>query len=356
MEDIDASEGLEQQQQQCDGQKRPGTPDHSGEKGALSTLGGLENEYREALQIYEESKATRSFLVELGVGWTVDPRYAVGKNMTVFCPIEEKWHYCTTQKYSEETGIHEIQFSDGKTIELPLLGLRVRFLLNGGSSPETPSFSRKMCIYQIVSTGIEKGIYKKGYLPGIQYGLSKLEEALVHDAHYITEHQSTSKGDELEMASKLIVGQEKIIQKYRKNQPHYLAFPHWLQDRTFFPGELVWVKFRSYKEWPCIVVSPDHIVDNIHGCYVKRNRKLTFAYFLGSYERVTIDSGNVVSFADGLLKGYHRGKPKTHEMSYKIGLEESKNYAKVRVTYVIFVHTESVVFNVVWCVAEWPDS
>jgi len=332
MADHHASAGLEQQQQQqhCEGQKRPGTPDHSGEKGSLSTIGGLENDYREALQSYEENKANRSFFVELGVGVTVDPTYAVGKRMTIFCPVEGIWHHCTTQSYSEETGMHEIQLDEGNVIELPLLGLKVRFLSNVGPSPKPPSFSRKMNVYDVVSKGIENGLYTKGYLPGILHGLAKLKEALVHDAYYITEHQSTSNGDEVDMACRFIVGQEETIQKYNKIHPNYLALPHWLQDGTVSPGELVWIKFQKCKEWPCLVVSPDQIVENLGKCVIKQKRKLTFAYFLGSYEHLAIDSCNVVSFAEGLLKGYHRGKPKQYAKSYRQGLEECKAYAKVR--------------------------
>lgn len=351
METTVDAQGLEQppQQQQCEGQKRPETPDHSEEKGLLSTLGGLEDDYREALQSYDGEKSMRSFFVELGVGWTVDPNYAVGKRMSVFCTVEEEWHACTTLSYCEDTGVHEIQFEDGKTVKLPLLGLRVRFLFIGGFSPKIPPFSRKKQIHDVVSKGIESGTYKKGFLPGIRYGLAKLEEAMVHDAYYITEkeNQTTSTGDEIDMARALIVGQDAIIAKYRKLYPKYLAMPHWVEDHTFSPGELVWVKFDTYKEWPSLVVSSDQIMEGLEPCRISAKRKYTCVYFLGSYDIIAVESKNVFSYADGLLKGYHRGLPKKHKNSYILGLEESKLYAKVRLyfmTFYMIVYDDMVIF------------
>lgn len=332
MEDIDSSDAqIQQRQQQCEGQKRPGTPDHDGEKGSLETLGSLESEFREALQSYETYKGCRSFFVELGVGWTVDPTYAVGKRMTIYCPVEEQWHHCTTQSYCEDTGVHKIQFDDGKLVQLPLLAVKVRFLLTGGSSPKTPSLSRKKEVFDTVTRSMQsKKVYKKGYLPGIQNGLAKLQESMVHDAHFIAVSESPDKEEELEMARSILVGQEKMIEKYKRYKSKYLAMPHWMEDGTHLPGDLVWVQFKKWTEWPCIVVSSDQILEQASGkCTITQKQKHTCVYFLGTYEHVIIENSKVTNYADGLLKGYHRELPSTWKNSYLVGLEESKSYAKV---------------------------
>lgn len=336
MEDARSLEG--QSQQRCEGQKRPGTPDHAGEKGSLSTLGGLQEDYREALQIYEKTKATRSFFVELGVGWTIDPTYAVGKKMTVFCPVEEEWHHCTTRSYCEENGIHEIQFDDGKVIQLPLLGVKARFLVTGGSFPQAPSLSRKKQIVDTISKGIESGSYKKGFLPGIQRGLERLQESMVHDASYIKEHGD--QGEELEMALSILVGKEKIINKYKMLRPKYLAMPHWMEARDHSPGDLVWVKFPSCQDWPCLVVSPDQILPEGRECNITDKHKHVCLYFLGTYEHAACKNNNVVSFAEGLYRGYHKAEPKRYKKTFKTGLMEAKIYAKVRLFFAILTNLD----------------
>ena len=330
-------------QQRCASQKRPGTPDLDGEKGNISSPLGFDDELVEIVTTYNNSIAERPFFVELGVGWSVDPQYATGREVKVFCPYEAEWYRCKIMSYCEKTGIHSIRFEDGKTTNIPLIGLKVRFCLYvKGPRPPQPSLARMKEIHKITTNGIKHGKYRKGYLPGIEIGLEKLWEAMVHEAYGMVHVYKSEEQEDLKLAESILKKGENITKMYKKTKM-YLTLPRWLEPKDYMPGELVWLLEKGYPHWPCVVVSPDHLLGegDVKLTNITSNTRIS-AYFLGSGEHQFYVPRDSVGFVEGLQKNFHKKKSKKMAKAWADSLVQMKVYAKARYAYLFNI------FNVIF--------
>ena len=333
-------------QQRCASQKRPGTPDLGGEKGNTSSPLGFDDDLFEVVTKYNNSIAERPFFVELGVGWSVDPQYAAGKEVKVFCPCEAEWHRCKIMSYCERTGNHSIRFDDGKTTSIPLIGLKVRFCLYVMSPrPQPPSLARMKEIHKITMNGIKHGKYRKGYLPGIEMGLEKLREAMVHEAYGMVHVYETQDQEDLKLAESILKKGESITKMYKKSKQKFLTLPRWLECKDYMPGELVWLLSHGYPHWPCVVVSPEHLLGegDVNVTNITSNERIS-AYFLGSAEHEFYTPRKAVGFVEGLQKNFHKKKSKSMAKAWADSLVQMRVYAKVCRAYLIDL------FNVIFLI------
>lgn len=317
------SEGSEQNQH-CVGQKRPGTPDLSIEKGGQATAPSPPtDEMHEVVSIYEAAKKSRTFYVELGMGWTVDPFYAVGKTLMLFCTADEVWHHGKGLAYEEDKGVHVVQFNDGKTLTVPLTGVRVRVLMQAEAAlPPRPSLARMYEVYSVLSKGMSQGWYKKGYSPGLVQGVHKLKKALVTEARHILQETGASGNEDVIQTAERII--EAIKDDAMPHLSHYFA--SWMDSADFTPGQPVWAKAYKYPFWPGVVVSADHILNESTCNKPSSKQKHVAVYFFGTYDRILAPVDKVYALGQGIQKKCHLIKRKGVWLT---GLEEVKTYAKV---------------------------
>jgi hypothetical protein len=327
-------------------EKRPCTPDQSQED-KRGTVVDEVNEFRRLYLLSKSGEGTVSHTsyVELGVGWTVDPEYPVGRRVLVFCSREEKWLSCTVIRYDECKACHELQLdTSAVTREIPLMGVKVRFLMRLGEKlPPPPNISRMFCTLETLRNCIKSGTYDKGLLPGIRRGVRKLQEAVWQEAYCFANGGSVCLEEDQECILDLVrsISSDKKAQQYQDilgkqslGHMRLLTLPRWIESTTFLPADIAWMNYRG-QHWPCLIVSSDHYMD-LHGggqgtlvttriFHDANEKKIVCVYYFGTHERQLVRATSLEDFAVGLQKGrlkLHRSNSKKKPSPLESSMEE----------------------------------
>ena len=318
-------------------QNRPDTPDQKVEDKQRS----LKDELDEVRALYLAAKAGEkkdgmdaskpASYVELGVGWSVDPAYLVGKRILLYCSRGCVWHAGNVFSYDEETAVHEIQIDGQENRQkLPLTGVKVRIrVFLGQTLPPKPSLRRMQDVLEKLQGSISKGSFEQGFVFGIQRGMQKMKEAIWQQCYFIQNSEVANEDgpqdpDAQKFAEKLLTEDAEAIDYVNTvlisssvSHLQLLTMPRWLESKNVPPGDVVWAKFGK-QHWPCLVVSADHFMDldggssggfSISPQISQDNNggkcKETVAiYYFGTNERELVNANRIVDFAAGLDKGY----------------------------------------------------
>ena len=262
--------------------------------------------------------------VELGVGWSVDPTYAVEKRVLVFCSLGQMWVECDVLAYDEETAAHEfVLVGQDTNLKMPLAAFKVRFPHSVGQAmPPKPDACRVGDVLQRIEKAYNNGVYEVGLHPGVRMGIQKMKEAVWQQSEFLRCNKNAGivPVSVKEWADK--VARDRDEKRLSYKQEHLTkptlhtklwTMPRWLESKVHLPGDIVWAAWQK-KHWPCLIVSSDQYIDlnDKQGtkldpsAFTQTTEGLVGVYYFGTHERQFVGARCLTGFAEGVTKGFLR--------------------------------------------------